>query len=71
MEEEVINNQVPEEKKKNEEHKMKKKDKNNEALLKQIEDLNIQLGMEKDRALRIQAEMVNFRKRKEEDSLCR
>ena len=53
-----------EEKEIKEEHKVKKKDK---KFQKEIEDLKQQLGEEKDKSLRIQAEMINFRKRKEDE----
>ena len=47
-----------------EEHKVKKKDK---KFQKEIEELKQQLKEEKEKSLRIQAEMINFRKRKEDE----
>ncbi len=53
-----------EEKEIKEEHKIKKKDK---KFQKEIEELKQQLKDEKEKSLRIQAEMINFRKRKEDE----
>jgi len=47
-----------------EEHKIKKKDK---KFQKEVEELKRQLKEEKEKSLRIQAEMINFRKRKEDE----
>ena len=46
------------------EHKIKKKDK---KFLKEVDELKQQLKEEKEKSLRIQAEMINFRKRKEDE----
>ena len=67
MEENVdITSQELEENTKTKEVEMKKKKKYNE-LLEQINKLTEELGAEKEKSMRIQAEMLNFRKRKEEE----
>ncbi len=53
-----------EEKENVQEHKIKKKDK---KFQKEVEELKQQLKEEKEKSLRIQAEMINFRKRKEDE----
>ena len=63
MEEKTINNEEVIEETSLKKHEKKKKDKHNEEIIK----LQEQLAQEMEKGLRIQAEMMNFRRRKEEE----
>ena len=63
MEEETIKKEEVQEETSSKKHEKKKKDKHNEEIIK----LQEQLAQEMEKGLRIQAEMMNFRRRKEEE----
>lgn len=64
VDEETLKNQLEQTEEKSEKHEKKKKNKkSDEEMLKLVEEL----AREKEKSMRIQAEMMNFRKRKDEE----